>query len=61
MTVDEMIVELQLLSKQGYGQTTVVKEDQWLYWQVAGIRLEKELNKYTDNGDFIEKNTFVVI
>lgn len=61
MTVDEMIVELQLLSKQGHGQTTVVKEDQWLHWQVAGIRLEKELDRYTDNGDFIEKSTFVVI
>lgn len=61
MTVDEMIIELQLLSKQGYGETTVVKEDEWLHPHVAGIRLEKELDRYTDNGDFIEKGTFVVV
>lgn len=59
MTVDEMIIELQLLSKQGHGKVTVVKEDAWLHPHVAEIKLEKELNRYTDNGDFIEKGTFV--
>lgn len=56
-----MIIELQLLSRQGYGKTTVVKEDQWLHWKIAEVRLEKELNRYTDDGDFIEKGIFVVV
>ena len=61
MTADEMIIELQLLSRQGYGKTIVVKEDQWLHWKIAEVRLEKKLNRYTDDGDFIEKGTFVVV